>query len=48
MEIIHSFASDMICPKRLVLTHMSADMLDRADPIQHERAEDGMVLMLEG
>ena len=38
----------LICPKRLVLTHMSADMLDRADPIQHERAEDGMVLMLEG
>jgi ribonuclease BN (tRNA processing enzyme) len=38
----------LIRPKRVVLTHMSDDMLGRADPMQHERAEDGMVLMLEG
>jgi len=33
-----------IRPKRLILTHMSPDMLARRDTISHEVAEDGMVL----
>src|SRR5262245_48996192 len=32
--------------KRLVLTHMSDDMLSRLDDIEHLAAEDGMVLVL--
>lgn len=35
-----------ITPKRLVLTHMSEDMLSRVANLQHEFAEDGMVLEL--
>lgn len=31
--------------KRLVLTHMSDDMLSRLDDIEHLAAEDGMVLV---
>jgi len=33
-----------ISPKRLVLTHMSDDMLSRIDTVPYEVAEDGMVL----
>ena len=33
-----------IKPKRLVLTHMSDDMLGRLDTLAHEAASDGMVI----
>ena len=33
-----------IKPKRLVLTHMSDDMLGRLDTLTHETASDGMVV----
>ena len=33
-----------IMPKRLVLTHMSDDMLARRAEIPYETAEDGMVV----
>ena len=33
-------------PKRLVLTHMSDDMLGRLDAIEHMTASDGMILEL--
>ena len=33
-----------IRPKRLILTHMSDDMLDRSNSIIHEMAEDGKVV----
>jgi ribonuclease BN (tRNA processing enzyme) len=33
-----------IKPKRLVLTHMSDDMLGRLDTLAHETASDGMVI----
>jgi ribonuclease BN (tRNA processing enzyme) len=35
-----------IKPKRLVLTHMSDDMLGRLDTLAHEAASDGMVIEL--
>ncbi len=35
-----------IKPKRLVLTHMSEDMLSRRDDVDHECAEDGMTIIL--
>lgn len=31
-------------PKRLILTHMSGDMLGRIDTLAHETADDGLVL----
>ena len=34
----------LIRPKRLVLTHMSDDMLDRAETLSYETAHDGMVV----
>jgi ribonuclease BN (tRNA processing enzyme) len=34
----------LVRPKRLMLTHMSADMLSRRDLIAHETAEDGLVV----
>jgi ribonuclease BN (tRNA processing enzyme) len=37
---------DQIRPKRLVLTHMSADMLARRAELQFETAEDGMIIKL--
>ena len=33
-----------IMPKRLLLTHMSDDMLERLDTLGHETASDGMVV----
>ncbi|MGI9449823.1 MAG: MBL fold metallo-hydrolase [Geminicoccaceae bacterium] len=33
-----------IQPKRLILTHMSNDMLMRHDTVKHECAEDGMIV----
>jgi ribonuclease BN (tRNA processing enzyme) len=33
-----------IKPKRLVLTHMSDDMLGRLDALQHIAAHDGMIV----
>ena len=35
-----------IKPKRLVLTHMSDDMLGRLDALQHVAAHDGMIVEL--
>jgi ribonuclease BN (tRNA processing enzyme) len=35
-----------IRPKRLVLTHMSDDMLGRLDTLQHTAAHDGMIVEL--
>ncbi|WP_159005883.1 MBL fold metallo-hydrolase [Bradyrhizobium sp. S69] len=35
-----------IKPKRLVLTHMSDDMLGRLDTLQHTTAHDGMIVEL--
>jgi ribonuclease BN (tRNA processing enzyme) len=35
-----------IKPKRLVLTHMSDDMLGRLDTLQHTAAHDGMIVEL--
>jgi ribonuclease BN (tRNA processing enzyme) len=35
---------DQIRPKRLILTHMSNDMLARRGELRHETAEDGMVV----
>ncbi|MBB4303928.1 ribonuclease BN (tRNA processing enzyme) [Rhodobium orientis] len=37
---------DEISPKRLVLTHMSEEMLARRDEVPYECAEDGLVLTL--
>jgi ribonuclease BN (tRNA processing enzyme) len=31
-------------PKRVVLTHVSTDMLKRVDEIKHEIAEDGKII----
>jgi ribonuclease BN (tRNA processing enzyme) len=37
----------LIAPRRVLLTHMSDDMLGRSDTdVTHERAEDGLVLTL--
>ena len=36
----------LIRPKRLILTHMSDDMLGRGDAIAHETAEDGMIIKI--
>ena len=36
----------LITPKRLILTHMNEDMLERRLQISHETAEDGMVAEL--
>jgi ribonuclease BN (tRNA processing enzyme) len=36
----------LIRPKRLILTHMSEDMLARRDAIAHETAEDGMIVKI--
>ena len=38
---------DEIAPRRLVLTHMSEDMLDHPDRSRFETAEDGMVLVID-
>lgn len=38
---------DQLRPKRLVLTHMSEDMLNHPDRRQYETAEDGMVIAIE-
>ena len=35
---------DMLHPKRLILTHMSADMLTRLETLPCEYAEDGKVI----
>ena len=35
-----------IAPRRLVLTHMSADMLARLDDVTHEAADDGLRITL--
>ena len=35
-----------IQPKRLVLTHMSEDMLNRLESVDHETAEDGKIINL--
>jgi ribonuclease BN (tRNA processing enzyme) len=37
---------DEIRPKRLVLTHMSDDMLSRLDTLPHSAAHDGMIIEL--
>ena len=37
---------DQIRPKRLVLTHMSNDMLSRRDEVPYETAEDGLIVKL--
>jgi ribonuclease BN (tRNA processing enzyme) len=34
----------LIRPKRLIITHMSEDMLGRGDAVVHETAEDGMIV----
>jgi len=34
----------LIRPKRLIITHMSDDMLRRGDAIVHETAEDGLIV----
>ena len=34
----------LIRPKRLIITHMSDDMLGRGDAIAHETAHDGMIV----
>jgi ribonuclease BN (tRNA processing enzyme) len=34
----------LIRPKRLIITHMSEDMLCRGDAITHETAQDGMIV----
>ena len=36
-----------IRPKRLVLTHMSDDMLERLDTLDYETANDGMVVEIQ-
>lgn len=38
---------DQLRPKRLVLTHMSDDMLNHPDRSRYETAEDGMVIMID-
>jgi ribonuclease BN (tRNA processing enzyme) len=35
-----------IAPKRLILTHMSDDMLNRLDSLHHTAADDGMIVEL--
>ena len=37
---------DEIRPKRLMLTHMSDDMLSRLDTIDHAAAQDGMIVAI--
>jgi ribonuclease BN (tRNA processing enzyme) len=34
----------LIRPKRLIITHMSEDMLSRGDDIGHEKAQDGLIV----
>jgi len=34
----------LIRPKRLIITHMSEDMLGRGDAIAHETAKDGLIV----
>ena len=34
----------LIRPKRLIITHMSDDMLSRGDAITHEKAQDGLIV----
>jgi ribonuclease BN (tRNA processing enzyme) len=34
----------LIRPKRLIITHMSDDMLGRGDGIAHEKAQDGLIV----
>ena len=34
----------LIRPRRLIITHMSEDMLSRGDAIAHETAKDGLVV----
>jgi len=36
----------LIRPKRLIITHMSDDMLGRGDAIAHETAQDGMIVKI--
>jgi ribonuclease BN (tRNA processing enzyme) len=36
----------LIRPKRLIITHMSDDMLGRGDAIAHETAHDGMIVKI--
>ena len=38
---------DELRPKRLVLTHMSDDMLNHPDRAGYECAEDGMVIAID-
>jgi ribonuclease BN (tRNA processing enzyme) len=40
-------ALDRLAPKRLVLTHMSDDMLGHPDRARYEAAEDGMVITID-
>jgi ribonuclease BN (tRNA processing enzyme) len=37
---------DEIKPKRLILTHMSEDMLERLDTLTHTAADDGLIVQL--
>jgi phosphoribosyl 1,2-cyclic phosphodiesterase len=41
-----SRATSEIEPKRLVLTHMSDDMLGRLDTLAYAAASDGMIIEL--
>jgi ribonuclease BN (tRNA processing enzyme) len=36
----------LIRPKRLIITHMSEDMLGRGDAITHETAQDGLIVKI--
>jgi ribonuclease BN (tRNA processing enzyme) len=36
----------LIRPKRLIITHMSDDMLGRSDAIAHETAKDGLIVKI--
>jgi len=36
----------LIRPKRLIITHMSDDMLGRGDAVAHETAQDGMIVKI--
>jgi ribonuclease BN (tRNA processing enzyme) len=35
---------DLIRPKRLIITHMSEDMLNRGDATAYEKAQDGLIV----
>ena len=45
-QIVYRQLLPLIQPKRLVLTHMSEDLLNRLDSVSYEMANDGKIINL--